>query len=129
MDEDSKIIEELREKNDYQRAQILHLEKALKQAVASQEEVKMFNNNELQRSKEMIDDLNKKLASCLSTIDAKNIELLNLQTALGQYYAEIEAKVLFSNLLLSFLFSYFRLSNYGNFLIIFYACSSYNRSI
>lgn len=92
MDEDSKIIEELREKNEYQRAQILHLEKALKQAVASQEEVKMFNYNELQRSKEMINDLNKKLASCLSTIDAKNIELLNLQTALGQYYAEIEAK-------------------------------------
>lgn len=107
MDEDSKIIEELREKNEYQRAQILHLEKALKQAVASQEEVKMFNYNELQRSKEMINDLNKKLASCLSTIDAKNIELLNLQTALGQYYAEIEAKVLFSNLFLSFLLSYF----------------------
>lgn len=93
MDEDSKIIEELRENNELQRAHILHLEKALKQAVASQEEVKMSNNNEIQKSKELIDDLNRKLANCMRTIDAKNIELLNLQTALGQYYAEIEAKV------------------------------------
>ncbi|XAR54005.1 hypothetical protein NMG60_11028980 [Bertholletia excelsa] len=92
MDEDSKIIEELREKNEYQRLQILHLEKALKLALASQEEVKTANNNELQKYKEIIDDLNRKLTSCMSTIDAKNVELLNLQTALGQYYAEIEAK-------------------------------------
>ncbi|KAI8010595.1 Golgin candidate 3, partial [Camellia lanceoleosa] len=92
MDEDSKIIEELKEKNEYQRLQILHLEKALKQAIASQEEVKMINNNELQKYKEIIDDLNRKLTSCMSTIDAKNVELLNLQTALGSYYAELEAK-------------------------------------
>lgn len=93
MDEDSKIIEELRESNEYQRAQIARFEKALKLAMAGQEEAKMTNNNELQKSKEIIDDLNKKLANCMRTIDAKNVELLNLQTALGQYYAEIEAKV------------------------------------
>lgn len=93
MDEDSKIIEELRENNEYQRAQILHLEKALRQAVANQEEFKISNNNEIQKSKELIDDLNRKLANCMQTIDSKNVELLNLQTALGQYYAEIEAKV------------------------------------
>ncbi|WRX10538.1 hypothetical protein QQP08_003025 [Theobroma cacao] len=92
MDEDSKIIEELRESNEYQRAQIAHLEKALKLAMANQEEVKMMNNNEIQKSKEIIDDLNQKLANCMRTIDLKNVELLNLQTALGQYYAEIEAK-------------------------------------
>ncbi|KAK3024483.1 hypothetical protein RJ639_043800 [Escallonia herrerae] len=92
MDEDSRIIEELREKNEHQRAQIRYLEKALKQAIASQEDVKMMNNSELLKSKEVIDDLNRKLTSCMSTIDAKNVELLNLQTALGQYYAEIEAK-------------------------------------
>lgn len=97
MDEDSKIIEELRVQNEYQRAQILRLEKALKQAIASQEEVKKMNNEELHKSKEIIEDLNKKLSSCLSTIDAKNVELLNLQTALGQYYAEIEAKVKLSD--------------------------------
>ncbi|TYH95695.1 hypothetical protein ES332_A12G124300v1 [Gossypium tomentosum] len=92
MDEDSKISEELRESNEYQRAQIARFEKALKLAMAGQEEAKMTNNNELQKSKEIIDDLNKKLANCMRTIDAKNVELLNLQTALGQYYAEIEAK-------------------------------------
>lgn len=92
MDEDSKIIEQLRETNEYQRAQILRLEKALKQAIANQEEIKTSNNSEIQKSKEIIDDLNKKLANCMTTIDAKNVELLNLQTALGQYYAEIEAK-------------------------------------
>ncbi|CAN6704338.1 unnamed protein product [Malus baccata var. baccata] len=92
MDEDSKIIEELRESNEYQRAQIIHLEKALKQAIANQDQFKMSNNNEIQKSKEVIDDLNKRLESCMSTIDDKNVELLNLQTALGQYYAEIEAK-------------------------------------
>lgn len=93
MDEDSKVIEELRETNEHQRARIVYLEKALKQAVANQEEVKMIGNNEVQKLKEVVDDLNKKLAKCMSTIDAKNVELLNLQTALGQYYAEIEAKV------------------------------------
>ncbi|XP_071691103.1 golgin candidate 4-like [Rutidosis leptorrhynchoides] len=92
MDEDSKIIEGLRENNEILRAQIRHLEKSLNQAIAGQEEVKMMNNNELQKSKEVIDDLNKKVANLRSTVDAKNVELLNLQTALGQYYAEIEAK-------------------------------------
>ncbi|XP_039001734.1 golgin candidate 3-like [Hibiscus syriacus] len=92
MDEDSKIIEELRERNEYQRAQIAHLEKALKRAMADQEEVKITNNNEIQKSKEIIDDLNKKVANFIRIIDVKNAELLNLQTALGQYYAEIESK-------------------------------------
>ena len=68
------------------------MEKALKQAIARQDEIKMLNSSELQKSKEIIDDLNKKLASYMCTLDAKNVELLNLQTALGQYYAEMEAK-------------------------------------
>ena len=93
MDEDSKIIEELRESNTFLRAQISHLEKSLKQAIQSHEELKMANSGEVYKSREIIDDLNKKLANCTSVIDAKNTELLNLQTALGQYYAEIEAKV------------------------------------
>lgn len=92
MDEDSKIIEGLRENNEILKVQIRNLEKSVSQAIAGQEEVKMTNNSELQKSKEIIDDLNKKVASLRSTIDAKNVELLNLQTALGQYYAEIEAK-------------------------------------
>ncbi|VFQ94684.1 unnamed protein product [Cuscuta campestris] len=92
MDEDNKVIEELQQKCEFQQAQILHLEKALKQAVGSLEEVKICNDKELKKSKETVDELNRKLASCLSTIEAKNIEVLNLQTALGQYYAEMEAK-------------------------------------
>ncbi|XP_016467442.2 golgin candidate 4 isoform X2 [Nicotiana tabacum] len=92
MDEDSQIIEELRQNIEYQRAQILQLEKAIKQAIASQEDVKTLNDNELKKSKDTVNELNKKLANCLSTIEAQNVEVLNLQTALGQYYAEIEAK-------------------------------------
>ncbi|KAF5733089.1 GRIP-related ARF-binding domain-containing protein 1 isoform 1 [Tripterygium wilfordii] len=92
MDEDSKIIEELQETVEYQRAQILHLDKALKQAIASQEEVKMSNSHEIEKSREVINDLNQRLANCMNVIDAKNVELFNLQSALGQYYAEIEAK-------------------------------------
>ncbi|KAL6507219.1 hypothetical protein OROHE_022118 [Orobanche hederae] len=92
MDEDSKIIEELREINEHQRIQISRLDKALKQALGSQEEIKMSNINELKKATESIAELNRKLTGCMSTIDSKNMEVLNLQTALGQYYAEIEAK-------------------------------------
>ncbi|XP_048493964.1 golgin candidate 4 isoform X2 [Beta vulgaris subsp. vulgaris] len=92
MDEDSKIIEELRQHVEYQKATISNLERALGQTRASQEEIKMMNDHELRKSKEVIEDLKKKLTSFMSAIDAKNTEILNLQTALGQYYAEIEAK-------------------------------------
>lgn len=93
MDEDSRLIEELRRTNEYQRSQILGLEKTLKLAIANQEEIKSSKDHEIRKSKGIIEDLNQKLANCLRTIDSKNVELRNLQTALGQYYAEIEAKV------------------------------------
>ncbi|XP_027108458.1 golgin candidate 3-like isoform X3 [Coffea arabica] len=92
MDEDVKVIEELRASNDYQKSQILHLEKSLKVALMSQEELKVLYENEIKKSKETIDELNRKLRSCMTMIETKNAEVLNLQTALGQYYAEIEAK-------------------------------------
>jgi hypothetical protein len=38
----------------------------------------------------------------MSTIESKNVELLNLQTALGQYFAEVEAKVILASV--SFMF-------------------------
>ncbi|XP_038999713.1 golgin candidate 3-like [Hibiscus syriacus] len=81
MDEDRKIIEQLRESNEYQRAHIAHLE-----------ELKLMNTNEIQKSKEIIDKKNKQLDGCARAILTKNAEILNLETALGQYYAEIEAK-------------------------------------
>ncbi|KAJ6851872.1 golgin candidate 4-like [Iris pallida] len=92
MDEDSKIIEELRATTEYQRAHILQLEKALKQELAKEEELKNLKSDEFQKSQEMINGLTQKLAKCMSIVDSKNIELQNLQTALGQYYAESEAK-------------------------------------
>lgn len=92
MDEDSRVIEELRENCNYQRAKILQLEKALKQAVEGEEAIKKIHSEELRKSKETINELEQKFASCIRTVDAKNSELSNLQTALGQYYAESEAK-------------------------------------
>ncbi|KAJ0246499.1 Golgin candidate 3 [Hirschfeldia incana] len=100
MDEDSQLIEELRQTNEYQRSQISQLERALKQAMANQEENRLSNDNQNRKLKETIDDLNLKLTNCLRTIESKNVELLNLQTALGQYYAEIEAKEHFERELL-----------------------------
>ncbi|KAK6918307.1 hypothetical protein RJ641_016729, partial [Dillenia turbinata] len=92
MDEDGRVIEELQKTTEYQKAKIVELEAALNQSIANRKEVEMTNNSEVQKSREIINDLNKKLADCISLIDAKNVELLNLQTALGQYYAEFEAK-------------------------------------
>ncbi|CAH8354057.1 unnamed protein product [Eruca vesicaria subsp. sativa] len=100
MDEDSQLIEELRQTNEYQRSQISQLERTLKQAMANQEDNRLSNDNQNRKLKETIDDLNLKLTNCLRTIESKNVELLNLQTALGQYYAEIEAKEHFERELL-----------------------------
>lgn len=93
MDEDSRLIEELRQTNEYQRSQISQFEKSLKQAIANQEDNRLSNDNQIRKLKETVEDLNQKLTNCLRTIESKNVEILNLQTALGQYYAEIEAKV------------------------------------
>ncbi|KAJ6800991.1 golgin candidate 4-like [Iris pallida] len=92
MDEDSKNIEELRATTEYQKCHILQLEKALKQELAKKEELENLKNDELHKSQEIIDGLTQKLAKCMSLVDSKNSELQNLQTALGQYYAESEAK-------------------------------------
>ncbi|KAL6644327.1 hypothetical protein ACP70R_015935 [Stipagrostis hirtigluma subsp. patula] len=92
MDEDNKLIEELRAVCEQQRAHIMQLDRALKVEMAKQEESKKIINEEHQRSNEQIEDLKYKLASCMTALESKNVELLNLQTALGQYYAESEAK-------------------------------------
>jgi len=92
MDEDSKLIEELRVICEQQRAHIVQLERALKVEITKQEENKRIINEEHQRSNEQMEELKYKLASCTSALESKNVELLNLQTALGQYYAESEAK-------------------------------------
>ncbi|URE37520.1 hypothetical protein MUK42_06417 [Musa troglodytarum] len=93
MDEDSKMIEDLRANCEQQRAHVMQLEKALRQEIAKKEELKKLKTDELRDSNETISDLKQKLANCMSIVNSKNVELLNLQTALGQYYAESEAKV------------------------------------
>uniref|UniRef100_A0ACD5ZVB7 Uncharacterized protein n=1 Tax=Avena sativa TaxID=4498 RepID=A0ACD5ZVB7_AVESA len=92
MDEDSKVIEELRANCEQQRGHVMQLERALKVEMAKQEESKKIINDEHLRSNERIEDLNYKLANCMNALESKDVELLNLQTALGQYYAESEAK-------------------------------------
>eukprot|EP01018_Ginkgo_biloba_P000582 Gb_09656 [translate_table: standard] len=92
MDQDSERIAELQAKSEARNARILQLEKSLSQALAYQEEIKKNNADELQKANEVICDLKKKLAGCVSALESKNLELLNLQTVLGQYYAESEAK-------------------------------------
>ncbi|KAJ1268131.1 hypothetical protein BS78_07G113500 [Paspalum vaginatum] len=92
MDEDSKLIEELRVFSEQQKAHIMKLDRALKVEMAKQEESKKVINEEHRRSNEQIEDLKCKLANCMNALESKNVELLNLQTALGQYYAESEAK-------------------------------------
>ncbi|THU58711.1 hypothetical protein C4D60_Mb03t17300 [Musa balbisiana] len=92
MDEDSKMIEELQANCQHQITHILQLEKALKHEIEKKEEFMKLKNDELHKSNEAIIDLMQKLANCRSIVDSKNVELLNLETALGQYYAESEAK-------------------------------------
>lgn len=92
MDEDCKMIDELKTMTEYQSAQILQLENALLQERTKREELKKLKSDELHHSNETIKELKQKLANFMSIIDAKNVELQNLQTALGQYYAESEAK-------------------------------------
>ncbi|KAK8958810.1 Golgin candidate 4 [Platanthera guangdongensis] len=92
MDEDYKIIEELKKRTEYQRAQILQLENALIQERTKGEELNKLKLDEFHQSNETIKGLKQKLANLTSIIESKNIELQNLQTALGQYYAESEAK-------------------------------------
>ena len=94
MDEDSKVIEELRAICEQQRAHIVQLERALKVEMAKQEESTKIISDEHLRSNEQIEDLKYKLANCMNALESKDVELLNLQTALGQYYAESEAKVI-----------------------------------
>lgn len=92
MDEDCKIIEELKKRIEYQRAQILRVENALIQERTKGEELNKLKLDEFHQSNETINGLKQKLANLMSIVDSKNIELQNLQTVLGQYYAESEAK-------------------------------------
>ncbi|KAJ4749168.1 Golgin candidate 4 [Rhynchospora pubera] len=89
--EDS-IIEELEATVENQKAHIVQLERSLRKEVSIKEEIKALREEEIQKSNDLINNLRYKLSSCMNSLESKNSELVNLQTALGQYYAESEAK-------------------------------------
>ncbi|KAJ3709364.1 hypothetical protein LUZ61_013069 [Rhynchospora tenuis] len=89
--EDS-IIEELEATVENQKAHIVQLERSLRKEMSKKEEIKALREEEIQKSNDLINNLRQKLSSCMSSLESKNSELVNLQTALGQYYAESEAK-------------------------------------
>lgn len=92
MDQDSARITELQAQLDARNDRVLQLEKYLARAIENQEEIKKSNIDELQKANEVISDLRQKLSGCVSALESKNVELQNLQTVLGQYYAESDAK-------------------------------------
>ena len=93
MDEDSRVIEELRSHVASQQAYMQKLESALKQETMKIEEAKKMKSEEIRLANESINNLKQKIINYANILESRNLELQNLQTALGQYYAETEAKV------------------------------------
>ena len=95
MERDGKLIKELQQKADASIMRAMRLEQNLAQTLATQEDVNKRNDIQLKEVHQENLTLKKKLSSCMSALESKDSELTNLQAALGQYYAESEAKVLF----------------------------------
>lgn len=93
MDQDSEQIADLQARADSNLARALHAEQALSQALSELSEAKRHSKEEYRRTSEEIEALQHKLSSCLAALESKDVELSNLQSALGQYYAETEAQV------------------------------------
>ncbi|KAH7298912.1 hypothetical protein KP509_25G063900 [Ceratopteris richardii] len=92
MEQDSKLIAELEEKANASMVQAMQLEQNLAQALQKQADMSQKFSEQLEASNQQIIVLKRKLAACMSASESKDSELLNLQAALGQYYAECEAK-------------------------------------
>ncbi|BBN13898.1 hypothetical protein MPTK1_6g07280 [Marchantia polymorpha subsp. ruderalis] len=92
MDQDSEQIADLQARADSNLARALHAEQALSQALSELSEAKRHSKEEYRRTSEEIEALQHKLSSCLAALESKDVELSNLQSALGQYYAETEAQ-------------------------------------
>ncbi|KAL3680815.1 hypothetical protein R1sor_023771 [Riccia sorocarpa] len=92
MDQDSEQIADLQARAESNFARALHAEQALSQALSELSESRRQAKEEARRTSEEIEALQRKLSSCISAIESKDIELSNLQSALGQYYAESEAQ-------------------------------------
>ena len=94
MERDGKLIKELEQKADASIRRALRSEQTLAQTLATQEDVNKRNAKQLEEAHQENLTLKKKLSACMSALESKDSELTNLQAALGQYYAESEAKVL-----------------------------------
>ncbi|XP_024534611.1 golgin candidate 4-like [Selaginella moellendorffii] len=92
MDRDSEQIAILEGKFSATCARVIQLEQALAQALSSQTDTSKRLNEDLQASKVEIESLKSKLVNSYSVLEARNKEIANLQVALGQYYAETDAK-------------------------------------
>ncbi|KAJ7526179.1 hypothetical protein O6H91_17G085800 [Diphasiastrum complanatum] len=92
MDHDSEQIQELEARAATSSARVLQLEQSLSLALANQAESNKRSADELRRAREEVESLNQKLSNVLLALDSKDVELANLQSALGQYYAESEAQ-------------------------------------
>jgi hypothetical protein len=93
MDQDREQIAELKVRTEVSESLVVQLQQALNQAHTELAEVTKSSADGLQQSSKEILVLKQKLASCIAALDSKDIELSNLQSALGQYYAESEAQV------------------------------------
>ncbi|CAK9863197.1 unnamed protein product [Sphagnum jensenii] len=92
MDQDREQIAELKVRTEVSESLVVQLQQALNQAHTELAEVTKSSADGLQQSSKEILVLKQKLASCIDALDSKDIELSNLQSALGQYYAESEAQ-------------------------------------
>ncbi|MCO5594317.1 hypothetical protein L7F22_048347 [Adiantum nelumboides] len=92
MEQDGQHIRELEEKADISMVRAMRLEQNLAQTIQKQAEVNKRYNERLEEANQEVTSLKKKLAACLNASESKDSELQNLQAALGQYYAECEAK-------------------------------------
>ncbi|CAM6051160.1 unnamed protein product [Sphagnum compactum] len=92
MDQDREQIAELKARTEVSESLVVQLQQALNQAHTELAEVTKSSADGLQQSSKEILVLKQKLASCIAALDSKDIELSNLQSALGQYYAESEAQ-------------------------------------
>ncbi|CAK9260796.1 unnamed protein product [Sphagnum jensenii] len=92
MDQDREQIAELKVRTEVSESLVVQLQQALNQAQTELAEVTKSSADGLQQSSKEILVLKQKLASCIAALDSKDIELSNLQSALGQYYAESEAQ-------------------------------------
>eukprot|EP00250_Pteridium_aquilinum_P009349 c18611_g1_i1 orf=526-2655(-) len=93
MEQDSKHITELQEQADASMMRAMRLEQNLAQTLQNQADANKRYNERLEEANQEISTLKKRLAGCVNALESKDGELLNLQAALGQYYAESEAKI------------------------------------